>query len=350
MIYIKYIGVIIAIFAVFYGVIWLWYALRTAVNVRKYPDYKKPLSESDQSKIATAKVTIAQYRKAQNYPWHYTALTLGGGVPVTLSIVAVVLFILIILRALSAHIEASAAEGGIMLAPFAVSLLSGGFLGMPLAAIICIYVARAVPRYMSYLTYNLGWGRRETASRDDSDIDNDMNHYARTGQLTLESAKDGPELTRLMFERFTGEWKLFTALLLAITLYTLSWDVRSLTYVTPNSISNIEPNFRSVKTRPLSEIQIVERECYVSMNDGDLKANLSYRLTFKDGHALDIENHNIAKLMSGLNTAQGKFPLNPVEFTVATDLPRAPSLELCEQAIEEDYYPDIHDGLKSAFR
>lgn len=346
----KITRIIVAFCAIYIAVIWAWYATRDYIYTRKYPDYNKELSAEMRERIITAKHTIARHRKSRRYPWHYTALTLWGLVPIGISWCVLGLLIFGLYKFITAHLQAGVPDQGEALSPFAMSLLPGGLLAILLSAVTCIYIARAFPNYMNYLTYRIGWGRKDSATRDDNDIESDMNHYARTGQLTAANIHDGQALTRLMFERFTVVWKLFSGIFLAITLYTLSWDIRAISYVTPHGVSNIQSNFWSVKTRPLDQIQSVERKCYIHVDEGRLKVNLDYRLIFIDGHTLIIENHNIATFQDIVKTSQHALHLTPVEFSAANNITQQPSHELCQSAIEREFDVDIHDALKSAFR
>lgn len=294
-------------------------------NSRNHQGYSRELSSSETKWLATASKKLSLDKSNQKYP-KWTLLLWSGTIPVVLGMGIFFIIIYLAHKIFVMPIDEEAINW--LRIDFGVSFVLSTFLGIFVAAIAMISLAKVSPNLRDYLTYIYGWGYLSPKSRGQEEVYDELEHQLRREKLTSSDAYDSERFSNLIFHRTSPVWKKWTAGVFLLTIFFFILDCRYSVDLYEDQIS-ISPYFSLIKKQyDLNDVESVVRECTLGSDDGKAHPYLSYELRMQDGQNINLFSLNGEGKTPNLDAIERILPrLKDVNF-LPTRIDSAPIVKM----------------------
>lgn len=294
-------------------------------NSRKHIGYNRVLTSNEKSWLLSNTKMLAQEKAELQYPiWIY--FLWSGTLPVIIGMGSIfgIFFFTYKLLVTPVSPQTLAWER----VDFGVSFVLTVFLGIFMAAIAMIYLAKHFPIIRDYLTYKYGWGYMQPKPRGELEISEELEHQLRLKKVSIEDTYDSDYFSSLIFHRTSAAWKKWTLAILCVTLLFFAFDLRYSVDVYEGNITK-SPYFSFLTTEyNLSEVKMISRECTLGKSNGRLYPYLDYKLVMSDDSQIDLFSLNGNGDTPHLDTIEKILPALKDVQVLPTTVNSAPVVKL----------------------
>ena len=300
-------------------------------NSARYPEYDRTLNAKETAWLSDNARRLSAEKSIQKYP-HWTLLLWSGTLPVMLGMGLFAGIIFLIHNALLKPIDPAAYSW--LRIDIGPSMVLAVFLGIFVAAIAMIVLAKYSKTLRDYLTYQYGWGYMNPKARGKQEIYEELEHQIRKRHLSSDDEYNSDYFSNLIFERTSPAWKKWTGAVFCLTTVFLFFDTQYAIDVYGDKI-NVSPYFSlSTHVYSFTDIKDISRECTLGSSDRQEHPYLSYSLQMTDGRKINLFSLEGKGDTPHLDTIEGILPkLENVKFQ-PTKIDTAPVIKLDPSAVQ----------------
>jgi len=301
-------------------------------NSKKNKNYGLALAENQKHWLSINAKKLAQEKSSKIYPfWVYSLW--GGMLPVAIGMGAVFIIIYILMDVFQVPLDAEVLAWSRI--DFGVALVFSIFLGIFIAAVVMIILAKFSPTVRDYLTYQYGWGYMSPKPRGETEIKEELEHFLRKNIVSSDNHYDSDYFSNLIFYRTSPAWKKSTAIIFVLTILFFIFDVRYQVNVYQNKIITSSYFSLMEKEYKIEDVVSINRKCTLGKNNGNFYPYLSYYLVMSDTKKVNLysletrENFSKLQLIETLFLRLKKVKAFPTEIKSAPAVSLEPTVQNC---------------------
>lgn len=321
-------------------------------NSNKYPEYDRTLIAKETAWLSDNASRLSAEKSNQKYP-KWTLLLWSGTLPVILGMGLFCGLIFLTHNAFLRPIDPAAYSW--LRLDFGPSIVLAVFLGIFVAAIATIVLAKYSKTLRDYLTYQYGWGYMNPKARGKPEIYEELEHQIRKRQLSSDDEYNSDYFSNLIFGRTSPAWKKWTIAILGSTVVFLVFDTQYAIDVYEDKIS-VSPYFSlSTHIYPFADVTDIYRECTLGSSDGREHPYLSYSLQMTDGRKINLFSLEGKGDTPHLDTIEGILPklenakFQPTKIDAAPVIKLDPTVKQCVRFIQQVYDPNTSRRIVTLF-
>ena len=308
----------------------------------KNKNYGGSLSDDEIIWLNRSANRLSNEKSQRSYP-RWTWLLTQGLLPVGIGMVSTFGVIFLALKTLNSKIDEEALTWSRM--DIGVSGVLAVFLGVFLAAIAMILLAKQSTTVRDYLTYYYGWGYMSPRQRGEEDIKAELAHQLQQGLVSSKTSYDSDLFSDLIFHRTSPIWKKGTIGLFILTILFFILDSRSHYTIYPDRIEASAYFSLKTKTYKFQEISSVNRLCILAVNKKNPYSRFEYIIQMKDRVKVDLlseygpdENQQFSAI-EAITPMIDLSSFNQTKVRSAPILKFAPTLDNCTTLLKRNKRP-----------
>ncbi len=321
-------------------------------NACRHSGYDRTLNAKEAAWLSDNARRLSAEKSNQKYP-NWTLFLWSGTLPVMFGMGLFCGLLFLTHKALLKPIDPAAYSW--LRVDIGPSIVLAVFLGIFVAAIAMIILAKFSKTLRDYLTYKYGWGYMSPKARGEREIYEELEHQIRKRQLSSDDKYNADHFSNLIFERTSPAWKKWTGAIFSLTVVFLVFDTQYAIDVYEDKIS-VSPYFSlSTHVYPLTDIKEIYRECTLGSSDGQEHPYLSYSLQMTDGREINLFSLEGKGDTPHLDTIEGILPklenvkFQPTKIDTAPVIKLDPSKEQCVRFIQKAYDPNTSRRIVTLF-